>query len=122
MADPLEAALALHKERKDYEIEPVLAHELLLKRNQLCKLPKDFYHILKESMKDMDDRNRSNTEVHLVSLLRLRTGKIVELACASKEYDAFADVLTDEEQKLFEQLVRSIALLKKEVMQGADVP
>ena len=53
----------------------------------------------------------------LVSLLRLRTGKIVELACASKEYDAFADLLTDEEQKLFEQLVSSIALLKKEVLQ-----
>ena len=116
MAEKIKDVLDLLPNRQEYEIAPVLAHELLLKRNELHKLPKNFYHILKESMKDMDDRNHANTEVHLVSLLRLRTGKIVELACASKEYDAFADVLTDEEQKLFEQLVRSIALLKEEVL------
>ena len=42
MDDPLEAALTLHKERKDYEIKPVLAHELLLQTEPALQTAKGF--------------------------------------------------------------------------------
>ena len=101
-----------------YEIAPVLAHERILERNELYKLPPDFYMMLKEMMKDMDERNRLDTEAHMNSLMRLRLGKIIELSCGKSANNDFNDVMTVEERTLFSKINTAVLQLQESVMNG----
>lgn len=117
--DPLKAAFRPQIDHTQYEIEPVLAHEKILKRNQLHKLPQDFYRMIKELMTDMDSRNSANTEAHMNTLLRLRLGKIIELAAAGAG-DTHRDLMTSEEQLLFDNIVESVREMKRSILHGDD--
>ena len=103
-----------------YEIAPALATENMLPRNKLYKLPNDFYKILKENITKMNEDNAADAEVHMNNLIRLRLGKIIELAGANASPDDFYDFLTFEENVMFLRIADAVTQCKKAVMKMED--